>query len=122
MLKRCLLHDRKRGIKQKPLTFNNLHKPLIFHVFASEETSVRKYSLIFGVELKTRIKNRRILKICKCPIDIPPNKRGEHQFDTGTTFIESKFHGTHDEPFWSNPTGLLKTQNELFEKQYQVRY
>lgn len=35
-------------------------------------------------------------------------------------FIESKFHGTHDEPFWSNPTGLLKTQNELFEKQYKT--
>ena len=43
----CFLQNDKIPIKYKLLTFNDLHKPLIFRVFATEGRFACKYALIF---------------------------------------------------------------------------
>ena len=43
----CFLQNDKIPIKYKLLTFNDLHKPLIFRVFATEGKFACKYALIF---------------------------------------------------------------------------
>ena len=43
----CLLQYREIAYKYKLLMFSNLHNTLIFRVFASEDESARKFSLIF---------------------------------------------------------------------------
>ena len=47
--------------------FSSLCKVLIFREFVSERESARKYSLIFGVELKTRTKISQHTENLKVP-------------------------------------------------------
>ena len=54
MLKWCILQSDKIPFKYKLLIFNILYKPLVFRVFAPEESQLANTRLFFGVYQETR--------------------------------------------------------------------